>query len=178
MAARRALTVRVVRVVLALAVASSACASSVSFSGGVYRDAHVAFQIGAIPTGWRSIDVSDANVAFRDDAHDASILVNGRCIPDDADAPLASLTAHLIIGTTARQFLVEETIPMDAREARHTVLQAKLDGVLMAYDIFVLKKDGCVYDLVYVGVPEDVRAGAPEFERLARGFRTVARGDT
>jgi hypothetical protein len=171
MAARRALTVRVVRVVLALAVASSACASSVSFSGGVYRDAHVAFQIGAIPTGWRSIDVSDANVAFRDDAHDASILVNG-------DAPLASLTAHLIIGTTARQFLVEETIPMDAREARHTVLQAKLDGVLMAYDIFVLKKDGCVYDLVYVGVPEDVRAGAPEFERLARGFRTVARGDT
>ena len=35
-----------------------------------------------------------------------------------------------------------------------------LDGVPMAYDIFVLKKDGCVYDLVYVAPPDAAGQGA------------------
>ena len=34
------------------------------------------------------------------------------------------------------------------------MLRAKLDGVPMSYDIFVEKKNGCVYDLVYVGRPD------------------------
>jgi hypothetical protein len=166
------------RLALVLAVAATACASGGSFVGGVYRDANVAFHIEAVPGDWRTIHVSDANLAFRDDAHAASILINGRCLPDDGDAPLSSLTAHLIMGTTERKFLLEETIPMDARDARHTVLEAKLDGVRMAYDIFVLKKDGCIYDLVYVAAPDDLRTGAPAFEQLARAFRAVGRGDT
>ncbi len=180
MVASRALSARAVRFALALIspISCEACASGASFGGGVYRDAHVAFQLESVPIGWRPIRVSDATLAFRDDAHEASVLINGRCIPDDGDAPLASLTEHLIIGTTARQFSLEETVAMDGREARHTVLQAKLDGVLMAYDIFVLKKNGCVYDLVYVGSPGDLRGGTSDFERLARSFRTVERGDT
>ena len=75
----------------------------------------------------RAIQVSDADLAFRDDAHEGSVMVNGRCIPDDGDAPLSSLTEHLIMGTTDRKFLLEETVPMAAREARHLVLQAKLE---------------------------------------------------
>jgi hypothetical protein len=178
MVASRALSARAVRLALALAAFASGCASSGSFSGGVYRNANVAFHIDPVPSEWRAIDVSDANLAFRDDAHGASVMINGRCIPDDGDAPLASLTEHLIMGTTDRKFLLEETIPMDARDARHTVLEAKLDGVRMAYDIFVLKKNGCVYDLVYVAAPDDLRGGAPAFEQLARAFRAVGRGDT
>ena len=72
------------------------------------------------------------------------MLINGRCIPEDGDAPLSSLTDHLIMGTTERQFTTEETVPLDAREARHSLLKAKLDGVVMAYDVYVMKKNGCV----------------------------------
>jgi hypothetical protein len=154
------------------------CGSSTSFESGVYRDAHVAFRVDPVPAGWRSIRVSDADLVFRDAAHEASVLVNGRCIPEDGDAPLASLTEHLLMGTTERDFLVEETIPLDSREARHTVLKAKLDGVLMGYDIFVMKKNGCVYDLVYVGDPAAMQAGAPTFESFAKGFHTLAADST
>jgi hypothetical protein len=152
------------------------CAGSATFQSGVYRDAHVAFQIDTVPSGWRPIKVSDADLVFRDDANEASVLVNGRCIPEDGDAPLASLTEHLIMGTTDRQFVAEETVPMDAREARHTVLRAKLDGVVMGYDLYVMKKNGCVYDLVYVGAPERMQTGAPAFERFAQKFRTLGGG--
>jgi len=48
---------------------------------------------------------------------------------------------------------------------------AKLDGVLMEYDLYVTKKDGCVTDLVYVAPPQGFAAGVPDFERFATGLR-------
>ena len=71
------------------------------------------------------------------------------------------------MGTTERDIESQSTIPFDGREALHTVLRAKLDGVPMHYDVFVMKKDGCVYDLVYVAPPCQFAAGARDFERFA-----------
>jgi hypothetical protein len=154
----------------------AACAAPVSFESGVYRDAHVAFHIDAVPGDWHSVRVSDADLVFRDNAHGASVMVNGRCLREDGDAPLAALTEHLLMGTTEREFSLEETLPLDSREARHSVLKAKLDGVLLGYDVFVLKKNGCVYDLVYVGDLAAMQAGTPAFEKFAKGFHTLAPG--
>jgi hypothetical protein len=76
------------------------------------------------------------------------------------------------MGTTERDFERQEVIPFDRREAMHTLLRAKLDGVPMRYDIYVMKKDGCVYDLVYVAGPDRFAEGAKDFERFALGLRT------
>ena len=165
MKAPRASYARAAPLALAVALASASCAAP-----------GLDFHVSPAPSGWRPIRVSGADVVFRDAEHEASILVNGRCIPEDGDAPLSALTEHLIMGTTDRQYLLEETLPLDAREARHTVLKAKLDGVLMGYDVFVMKKNGCVYDLVYVGAPEGMQAGTPAFESFARSFHTIAKG--
>jgi hypothetical protein len=154
----------------------ASCASSAQFDGRVYKGERLAFEVPPVPTGWRRIDVSDASLAFRDDAHEASILVNGRCGHKDDDTPLVALTKHLIIGTTEREFVSEKLEPLDRREALHTILKAKLDGVLMQYDIFVMKKDGCIYDLVYVSSPDKFADGAPVFEQFARGFRATGSG--
>jgi hypothetical protein len=143
------------------------------FDGTTYKDGALAFHVPERPSSWRAVGVEGAALAFRDEAHDAMVLVNGHCGEKDDDAPLVALTNHLILGTTERAVSVEETIPMDGREARHTAMVAKLDGVPRSFDIFVMKKDGCVYDLVYVGAPTSTAAGAPEFERFAHGFRTL-----
>ncbi len=156
-----------------LACGLAACAASASFDGTVYRGGGVAFRVGAVPGSWRRVSLPVADLAFRDDPHDASILVNSRCSASDRDTPLLALTEHLIIGTTDRHLTTEEVVSFDGREARHTVLTAKLDGVTMAYDVFVLKKDGCVYDLVYVTTPGGAGAGTAEFEAFVRGFHTV-----
>jgi hypothetical protein len=144
-----------------------------SFDGTVYRDVPVAFQIGAVPAEWRRVDVSDASLAFRDNTHDASILVNARCLSADDRTPLVALTNHLLIGATERKYLSQEVEPFDGREALHTKLEAKWDGVPMALDVFVMSKDGCVYDFVYLGSPSGFASGAPVFERFVRGFRTL-----
>src|SRR5947209_20576803 len=80
---------------------AGACGGSAQrFDGQVYKDEKLAFRVPPVPPEWRRIDVSDASVAFRDDTHDASILLNARCGRRDDDTPLRALTQHLILGTT------------------------------------------------------------------------------
>jgi hypothetical protein len=71
----------------------------------------------------------------------------------------------------------EETVPFDRREARHTVMKAKLDGVPLVWDAYVMKKNGCVYDMVYVAPPDRFEEGTAAFERFAQGFRSEERHD-
>jgi hypothetical protein len=78
-------------------------------------------------------------------------------------------------GTTQRTIASQETIPFDGREAMHTVLRAKLDGVPMDYDVFVYKKDDCVYDFVYVAEPAETRGdGMRAFEQFVSGFHALS----
>jgi hypothetical protein len=112
-------------------------------------------------------------LAFRDDANDATILVNARCTTADDGTPLVALTNHLLIGSTERETVSQEVEPFDGREALHSKVRAKWDGVPMALDIYVLKKDGCVYDFVYTSKPATFDAGASAFEPFVRSFRTL-----
>lgn len=159
--------------VLLAAFFASACAGP-RFEGGVYRDRALAFRLGETPPSWRAIDVSDAKIAFRDDAAQATTLVNARCGQDADDAPLASLTQHLFLLFTEREVHEQELIALDGREALHTRMSAKLDGVPKAFDVYVLKKDGCVYDFVQIAPPETSEAARPGFEGFVLGFHTLS----
>jgi hypothetical protein len=166
------------RIRFALALLVSGCAASSTFDGRVYRSGQVHFEIGKVPPNYRPIKVEGATLAYRDDTHDASISIKARCGVASDDAPLEALTNHLLMGTTEREFLSAETIPFDGREARRSVVSAKLDGVPMVYRIYVLKKDGCVYDFVRVTPPAHAEPGAPEFHEFVSGFRTIGGGAT
>jgi hypothetical protein len=144
-----------------------------SFDGSTFREGPVAFQVPRAPEGWRPVDVTQASLAYRDDAHGASILLNGRCHRPDEATPLLALTNHLLIGATAREVVTQETVPFDGREALHTKLRAKWDGVPIAFDIYVAKKDGCTYDFVYMGDPAAYDDGTRHFEAFVGGFRTL-----
>lgn len=144
-----------------------------SFDGNVYRDGSIAFTIGPVPATWRSIDVAGASLAFRDDPHGGSVLVNARCAKADADTPLPALTNHLLMGSTERQILSQETEPFDRREVLHTKVRAKWDGVPTSLDIFVLKKDGCTYDFVFTAPEASFDEGTAAFEGFVRSFRSL-----
>jgi hypothetical protein len=163
-------------VVIALACCMLGCggASADAKDATIVREGPVAFKLPLPPPTWKAIKVSHASLSYRDDVHDASVLINGRCTALDGDTPLVALTNHLVMGTTEREIASQNVEPFDGREALHTRLNAKLDGVPFAFDIFVLKKDGCVYDFVYVAARDGIDAGAPEFASFVRGFHTLA----
>ncbi|MDP9034096.1 MAG: hypothetical protein M3O50_04775 [Myxococcota bacterium] len=155
--------------VLCVALAT-ACAHGDQLSRGLFRKGPVTVHMGEWPISWKRVAVDGADLAFRDDARAASVLIDVHCGERDDDAPLSVLTTHLIMGTTERDFQSQETAPFDGREALHTLMRAKLDGVSLRYDIYVMKKDGCVFDLVYVAGPERFAEGTRDFEGFVAAF--------
>ena len=156
------------------AVMLGAASCSVGLQGDTFHGDGFAFRIGSLPESWKRVDVSHAALAFRDERDGATIVLNGRCGVDGEDVPLESLTQHLFLRFTEREIEEQKVIPFDRREAMRTVLTAKLDGVPMKFDVWVLKKDGCVYDLAFMAAPPRFARGASEFEHFVRAFATVS----
>ena len=153
-----------------------ACSQS-SLRGNVYTGERLSFRIGEVPPTWQRLETNGASLAFRDDPAEVTVLVNARCGRADEDVPLSALTRQLFMTFTEREVVEQKTIPMDGREALQTILRAKLDGVPKMFDVYVLKKDGCVYDFVAVGAPGTFRVARPVFERFVGGFHAPAEGN-
>lgn len=146
-----------------------ACAGP-RFDGRVYDDGTLHFRTGPVPSTWRSIEAEGTLLAFRDDQAGATVAVNGRCGVDGDDVPLASLTQHLFLQFTERELGSQTEVNLDGRAALRTELTGKLDGVPKRFLVYVLKKDGCVYDFWRIS-----DAGADDtaaFEGFVRGFAT------
>jgi hypothetical protein len=156
-----------------VAIALLAGCSGPALRGDVYRDKDLAFRLGEIPSSWARLEVKNVRLAFRDENAEATVLVNARCGNDGDDVPLLALTQHLFMLFTERETLEQKIVPMDGREAMHTILRAKLDGVPKMFDAFVLKKDGCVYDFVAISSPPRFDANRQTFESFVHGFHTL-----
>lgn len=164
----------VVRLAVAIAALQAACGGgNGELRGDTFSADETTYDIGDLARGWEAIDAPDPNdLAWANDGLAAVIQVNSSCDPA-LDIPLEALTTHLLIGFTEREIVTQERVPMASREALRTHVRAKLDGVLREMLLFVLKKDGCVYDFSLVAPPgaEFERARA-EYEAWLAGFRT------
>ncbi len=149
------------------------CGAGSKLDGNVYRNDELAFRIGPVPSTWRPIDVESALLAYRDDPGQATVAVNGRCGKDGDDVPLQALTHHLFLHFTDRRIIEQSVTPMDGRDALRTELLAELDGVAKHYTVYVLKKDGCVYDFLHIADTSASQQTRAEFERFVRGFSTL-----
>jgi hypothetical protein len=119
-----------------------------TFEDGIYADAHTRYQVGTLPGRWQSIDANGNDLAFYREGM-GTVAVNSTCTEYD-DVPLTALVKHLLFDTTARDVRLDETVTLVNRGARHLVVELELDGVPVELELFVLRKDGCIYDLVHV----------------------------
>ena len=133
----------------------------------------VCYRIPQLGERWRLVHQQGASVGYFSDAVGGVIEANATC-RDDADAaPLGALTRQLLIGYTERHVRSESTVPLDAREALHTVADAKLDGVPVTLDLYVMKRNGCIFDLSYAAPPDAYARGVADFQRVVDGFADV-----
>jgi len=144
-----------------------------AFDGRIYHSGDLYFRVGSVPGTWRAVTVDEALLAFRDDSESATIAVNGRCGVDGDDVPLVSLTQHLFLQFSDRTIVAQKPLTLDGREALRTELVAALDGVKKRYLVYVIKKNGCVYDFMYIAGDDRSGAASGEFERFVQGFATL-----
>ncbi|MBM4282074.1 MAG: hypothetical protein FJ137_15385 [Deltaproteobacteria bacterium] len=165
-----------------MAVVPAGLLSGCLFGGGAelrdnrFEDAHVGYAVGLPGDGWQRVRVATANGAWFDEQNGAALLVNSHC-EGVRDAPLEGLALELMIGTTERAVQEQRVLPFDGREALEMVTTGKLDGVERQRALFVLKKDGCVYDIVYDAPPATFATGLPAYRRVRDGMVVGPRRD-
>jgi hypothetical protein len=146
------------------------CASA-SFANGIYDDGTVRYRIGELKGAWRRLDVDDNDLAFYD-TRLGTISVNSMCSGYE-DVPEQALLNQLLFGTRDRKYRLEETVTLDGRGALHDVIDLTLDGVPVTLEVYVVKKDGCVYDFSRVSSRPAFEQGRPAFAALVQGFKVL-----
>ena len=152
------------------------CVGHVAWRDGRYQDDVVRYSLEPPGEGWRPLEMEQANLAWTNPHIGAAILVNSHCKGVE-DAPLDVLTRHLLMGMTDVEILSERVLELSRREALETTVEAKLDGRTRRMRVLVLKKAGCVYDVVLDASPEGFSAAVPAYERVRHTLDVQSRKD-
>jgi hypothetical protein len=160
--------------ILLLATACGGPAPKAHYANGTFTKGDEHFRVAA-PADWQAISPPGGDLAWRDPQSRAVIAANATC-RGHHDPPLGTLVNDLLIGTTDRRYLLDETVELDGREARHEVVDLKVDGVSLVYDLYVVKKDGCVYDLTLIAPPRAYDTVADRFVAFVAGFEAQGTG--
>ncbi len=163
-------------VMVLLVVVVCACSTKGELRDNTFEAPQVRYTVGLPGDGWQRVSVEQADIAWHNPSLAAALFINSTC-EGVQDSPLQGLTNELLIGTTEREILEQETKPWSKREALETVVTGKLDGVLRKKVLFVLKKDGCVYDIVYDAPPDRFDQGLATYRRVRDGFDVGPRKD-
>lgn len=129
------------------------------------------FDLGDPGGGWERVPAGGADQAWYNAEISGAIYADSNCGQRYDDAPLGRLIDSLglgIVGAVSR----EEERSVDGRAALLRVVEGTLDGVPVRVGALVLKKDLCVYDLVYIAPPASFDRGMDGFEAVIGAFHT------
>lgn len=149
-----------------------ACGGGGSLRDGVYRDAEATYRVGELPDAWSRIDFSGNDLAWTDGAGSV-IAVNAVC-EGHGDPSLEVLTQHLLLGFDERHVIEREPMRIDGRGALRTRANASLDGVPVEMELTLVKKDGCVYDMIYTAPAGRFGVRAADYRQLVERFAVGA----
>jgi hypothetical protein len=155
----------------ALWLLATGCGASATFRNGIFDDGTVRYHVGSPGPGWERIAVGDNDLAFNNHQL-GTISANSTC-REYNDVPEQALMNELLFGTRERVFRLEETITIDGRGAQHTVVDLELDGVPITLEIFLVRKDGCIYDLSRISSRTAFELGRPALITFVNGFHVI-----
>lgn len=158
---------------IAVAFLAAACGGGGTLRDGTYRDAEATYRLAEPPGAWQRVGFSENDLAWSDG--DGSIIAVNAVCEDHGDPSLKVLTDHLLMGFDNREIVEREELHLDGRGALRTRANAQLDGVPVEIETTVLKKDGCVYDLVYTAPHGRFGVRAADYRSLVQSFSAETR---
>lgn len=167
---RRNLSAGLILAALFVTSLTAACGGT-TFHDGVFDDGVVRYRVGALPASFTRIAVDENDLAWNDPSL-GTIGVNSTC-SEYEDVPETALVNHLLFDTSQRTFRLEENATLDGRGARHVVVDLELDGVPISIELYLVRKDGCVYDLTFIAARDRFEQGRAAFASFVRSFAVI-----
>ncbi len=129
------------------------------------------YRFGNPGPGWQPVrNLKDVQVAWTHRELGAVIEIHAQC-DGQGDSSLDQYTDHLRIDWTSWEVESQEQTRLVDRAALRTVVTAELDGVVRRNELWVVKKNGCLFDLHYSASPAGFAGGRADFARVVEGFR-------
>jgi hypothetical protein len=161
-----------VRVATLLCLAWLAGCATSSFRDSIFDDGVVRYRVGRLDPRFSRVEVDDNDLAWHGRGV-GTISVNSTC-SEYEDVPAVALMNHLLFGTSERTLRLEETTTLDGRGALHTIADVELDGVPITLEVYLLKKDGCVYDLSHIAARHRFEQSRPLFAAFVAQFHVLS----
>jgi hypothetical protein len=159
-----------VALVLGAVIALTACAGR-RIENGVYHSPK-GYRVTLPGADWSVAEESRADLELRHHDGTAAMLANAQC-DDRARARSADrLLGHLLIGIRGRATIDQGEVSVNGRQAIHRVLDGRLDGdeTPTRIEVYVMKDDRCVYDLLYAAPPAAFESWRADFRRFVESF--------
>lgn len=135
--------------------------------GDVYRSSK-GYRVSLPSQDWRVVNDSHADLELRHRQAPAAMLVNASCDPRLADRPPEALRREILAGFSEREVQERDAVVVAGREAGHLVVDGRYrpQDERVRLELYVLKGERCVYDLLYAAPPADFERWRPDFQRL------------
>lgn len=113
------------------------------------------------------------DVAFQSTKTAAVISINSSCrLGAEADhGDLRTLSNQLTYGISDVSHRAEQNLTVQAVPALQTSLQGRMNGNEIALKAIVLKRNSCVYDLLYMAPPQHFADNEQDFDRFVGSLR-------
>lgn len=137
---------------------------------GLFTNEAAGYRVPLPSPGWTVAALPEADLVVRWPDGPAAIAIATRC-GTPAEGPLPSLERHLFFGLRDQAVAAKAERSVDGVPALQTTLTATLEGEPVEVSAVVLRRAGCVFDLMYVAEPRVFPRHFPAFERLVAGWR-------
>lgn len=152
---------------LILASGTSACALLGSDDDPVRKSGNISLEAPSAP--WQEMHISSADRVWQSRKTGNTIALNSMC-QKYTDVSLKKLQENILAGVENLKVRSEKTVMFKGREAERIVVDGTTDGIPITIDIFILKKNGCTYDLAYISRDKTFESERPDFDKFLGGF--------
>lgn len=115
-------------------------------------------------------DITD--LGYRSQMSGAIVSLNSGCRASrDTTQPLEELSRQLLLGIDDIEGREDKTYSLSGQPALETTLQGRMNSKLVKLRTIVVKKDGCVFDLMYLARPDRFAEKESDFSRFAQSLR-------
>lgn len=136
---------------------------------GIYRDAAQGYQVRLPAAPWIASPLDGAALSFRDPDLQAAMALQVNCTAPEA-GELRWVARHLFFGLQDRQIQTQEGLRLHDVDSVRTRLLARLDGRPVEGEGVTLRRQGCLYDFMYVAPPAAFEQGQPDFEAFVESW--------
>lgn len=140
---------------------------------GFYLNEVKGFRVQVPWTGWEVAESPGVDLTLRDTRSQAHMAVSASC-PAGETGPLPSLVRHLFFGLRQVKRLREGCILLDGVRGLETVVTGRWEGTPVQVRSVVVRRQGCLYDLLLVAPPEIFGARSADFDRFLEGWQFLS----